>query len=182
MAEAKEKSGTWLVLIGIFKLVKAALLLLVAIGALEFRDRDTTTPIHELARAVHVDPDSRLVHWLVHQFAALSPHKLVLISIATFVYSGLFLLEGTGLVLRKRWGEIVTIVITGSLIPLEAYEAVRRVSPIKIGLLVVNIAVVVYLIVRVRRENREGGVSSPRPSSGAPASVPASQGDAPPSS
>jgi uncharacterized membrane protein (DUF2068 family) len=151
----KEKSGTWLVLIGVFKLVKAALLVLLAVGALELRNHDATTPIVDVARAVHIDPDGRLVRWLVHQFASLSPHRLVLISIGTFLYAGLFVLEGVGLVLRKRWGEIVTIVITGSFVPWEIYEAVRRASPIKLGLLAVNVAIVVYLIVRLRGE---GGV------------------------
>jgi len=163
----KEKSGGIVVLIGLFKLVKAALLVLVAVGALELSSRgDTTGPVVSIARAVHIDPDGRLVRWLVHQFAALSPHRLVLISIGTLVYAGLFLLEGVGLVLRKRWGEIVTIVITGSFIPWEVYEAVRHVSPIKLGLLLVNIAIVVYLIVRLRGEDK---VKSRRRESAAPA-------------
>jgi uncharacterized membrane protein (DUF2068 family) len=175
----KAKSGTWLVLIGVFKLLKAALLVILAIAALEIRHRDPTTPILAVARELHVDPDSRLVHWLVHQFAALSPHRLVLISIGTFVYAGLFVLEGVGLVLRKRWGEIVTIVITGSFIPWEIYEAVRRVSPIKLGLLVVNVAIVVYLVARVRSE---GGVKNRRPSTAAPASASGSRAGVHPSS
>lgn len=161
----KAKSGSVLVLIGIFKLVKAVLLVLLAIGALELRHHgDATGPILEIARAVHMDSDGRLVRWLVHQFSALSPHRLVLISIGTFVYAGLFVLEGVGLVLRKRWGEIVTIVITGSFVPWEIYEAVRHASPIKIGLLVVNVAIVAYLIVRLRGE---GGVSHRRRESAA---------------
>lgn len=151
----KKKSGSALVLIGVFKLIKASLLVLLAMGALELRHQgDTITPILEIARAVHIDPDARLVRWLVQQFAALSPHRLALISVGTFLYAGLFVLEGVGLVLRKRWGEIVTIVITGSFIPLEIYEAVRHLSPIKLGLLVVNVAIVAYLIVRLRGEGR----------------------------
>jgi len=164
----QEKSGGVLVLIGLFKLVKALLLVLLAIGALELRNLgDATAWILEIARAVHVDPDGRLVRWLVHQFAALSPHRLELISIGTFFYAGLFVVEGVGLVLRKRWGEIVTIVITGSFIPWEIYETVRHVSPIKLGLLVVNVAIVGYLIVRLRGEDR---VRNRRRESASPAS------------
>ena len=165
---SREKSGGVLVLIGLFKLAKALLLVLLAVGALELRNRgDLVAPVLEIARAVHTDPDGRLVRWLVHQFAALSPHRLELISIATFFYAGLFVLEGTGLVLRKRWGEIVTIVITGSFIPLEIYEVVRRVNPVKIVFLVVNVAIVAYLIVRLRGEDK---ASHRRRESASPAS------------
>src|SRR5262249_43803857 len=108
-----------------------------------------------------------MVRWLVQQFAALSPHRLVLISLGTFFYAGLFVVEGVGLVLRKRWGEIVTIVITGSFIPWELYEVVRRVNPEKIGLLVVNVAIVVYLVARLRGEDK---LRNQRRETGAPAS------------
>jgi uncharacterized membrane protein (DUF2068 family) len=38
------------------------------------------------------------------------------------------------------------------LVPLEVYEIAKHVTPVKIGVLIVNIAIVVYLVVRVRRE------------------------------
>jgi len=71
------------------------------------------------------------------------------------VYAGLFLTEGTGLLLRKRWGEIVTIVITGSFIPFEIYElVVKEFSVFKVLLLIGNVAVLAYLIWRVWHEKR----------------------------
>jgi uncharacterized membrane protein (DUF2068 family) len=77
--------------------------------------------------------------------------KLKELSIGTFFYSGLFLTEGVGLALRKRWAEYLTIVSTASLLPLEIYEIVKQVSALKIIVLLANIAVVVYLVIEVRR-------------------------------
>jgi len=58
--------------------------------------------------------------------------------------------EGTGLSLRKRWAEYLTIVSTGLLIPVEIYELWKTPSILKGVLLFANIAIVVFLIWIVR--------------------------------
>jgi uncharacterized membrane protein (DUF2068 family) len=73
------------------------------------------------------------------------------LSIGTFLYSAVFLTEGVGLALQKRWAEYVTILTTASLLPLEVYEIVKRFSVAKTVVLLINIAVVVYLVYEVRR-------------------------------
>jgi uncharacterized membrane protein (DUF2068 family) len=77
--------------------------------------------------------------------------KLKALSIGTFFYSALYLTEGVGLSLRKRWAEYVTIISTASLLPLEIYEIAKHVSAPKIAVLLANIAVLVYLVMEVRR-------------------------------
>jgi uncharacterized membrane protein (DUF2068 family) len=72
------------------------------------------------------------------------------------LYAGLFLVEGTGLWLQRRWGEWATVVITGLLIPLEVYEIFRHPNVLKIVVLVVNVAVVGYLIYRIRTSEKQG--------------------------
>jgi uncharacterized membrane protein (DUF2068 family) len=52
----------------------------------------------------------------------------------------------------KRWAEWFSVIITSSLLPLEIYEIHRHPSPIKILVLILNIAVVGYLIDRIRKE------------------------------
>ena len=44
----------------------------------------------------------------------------------TFVYSGLFFVEGIGLYLEKVWAEFLTIIITSAFIPLEIFEIARH--------------------------------------------------------
>jgi len=70
----------------------------------------------------------------------------------------LFLSEGTGLALAKRWAEYLTIVTTASLMPLELYEIYIHASWPRVVVLLVNIAVVAYLIVELRRtkKHKEG--------------------------
>ena len=77
---------------------------------------------------------------------------------ACFAYAALFLTEGIGLWRDRRWAEYLTIVATGSLVPLEVFELARKVTAVRIGALVVNLLIVVYLVGRLRRsgEGLEG--------------------------
>jgi uncharacterized membrane protein (DUF2068 family) len=68
----------------------------------------------------------------------------------SFVYAGLFMTEGIGLWLMKRWAEWFTIVITSSLVPVESYEIYDHPAAIKLLVLMIHIAVVGYLLYRIK--------------------------------
>ena len=75
------------------------------------------------------------------------------LGIVAFLYAVVFLVEGTGLWLQRRWAEYLTIVVTASLIPFEIHELMQGVTVARVATLVVNVAVLVYLIVRLRRRD-----------------------------
>ena len=146
-----QKNSATLLLIGLFKLLKGISLLAVGVGALRFLHRDLAHSIEHWVNVLGVDPDNRHVHALLSRAFRVTPHQLKALSAGTFIYAALFLTEGTGLVMRRRWAEYLTIITTGGLVPLEVYEIAHHVTPIKIGVLILNIAIVAYLVVRVRR-------------------------------
>jgi uncharacterized membrane protein (DUF2068 family) len=81
----------------------------------------------------------------------LNDQKLKELSVGTFIYSAVFLTEGIGLALRKRWAEYFTIITTASFLPLELYELFHHATLPKAVALAINIAVVVYLVRELRR-------------------------------
>ncbi len=145
-------SSTTLLLIAVFKLAKGLLLLIVGIGALRLLNRDLGETVAHWVDILRVDPDNRYIHRLLTRVLAVTPAQLKAASVGTFIYSGLLLTEGVGLLLRKRWAEYFTIITTAGLIPLEIYEIVDHLTVAKIVILAVNVAIVVYLMVRVRRQ------------------------------
>ena len=76
--------------------------------------------------------------------------------VSALFYSALFFTEGTGLALRKRWAEYLTVISTSSLLPLEIYELFVGSSAGKFVLLLVNLAVVAYLIYELRHTRGTG--------------------------
>jgi uncharacterized membrane protein (DUF2068 family) len=151
MASAKHKSETTLLMIALFKLLKGLLLVAAGIAALKLLHHDVAETISGWADALRVDPDNRVIHAFLNRVLKLSPAQLKAASVGTFIYAALLLTEGIGLLLRKRWAEYFTIVTTAALIPLELYEIGKHVTAPRIGILIVNIAIVVYLVVRIRR-------------------------------
>src|ERR1700738_4893643 len=132
--------------IAFFKFVKALLLILTGVGALNLLHKDVPSVLDHWITVFGMDPDNQYIDKLLEKAASLTPHKLKLAGVASFIYAGLFLIEGTGLLLEKRWGERISIIIAGSFLPLEIYEIYRDVNAIKIALLIINIAVVAYLL------------------------------------
>jgi uncharacterized membrane protein (DUF2068 family) len=135
----------------IFKFFKGALLIAVALGARHLMNHDVSEFADRLVDAFRVDPNNRHIEALLAKAQLLSAKQLKELSIGSFFYAAVVLTEGTGLALRKQWAEYFTILVTASFLPLEIIELAKRVTPIKIGVMVINLAILGYLIGRVFR-------------------------------
>ena len=100
---------------------------------------------------MHVDPDGRYFGRAVAWIAVLDDHRLQVVDAGPLAYGALFLAEGIGLVLRQRWGEYVTVIVTGFFIPLELYEITRHPDRIRVAVALVNVAIVWCLARGLRR-------------------------------
>jgi len=136
----------------VFKLLKAILMIAVGVGTLKLLHRDVASVLEHWVTMLGLDPGNEYIDRLLEKAANLSPNKIKGLGIVSFIYAGLFLTEGIGLWLVKRWAEWFTIIITSSLVPFEVYEIHRHPTPIKMLVLVINVAVVGYLLYRIRSE------------------------------
>jgi uncharacterized membrane protein (DUF2068 family) len=87
---------------------------------------------------------------------------LIKIGMVVLAYAVLEGLEAVGLWLMRRWAEYLTFIATTLLLPLEIYELAHKLSPLKIVTLVLNIAVVVYLLLAKRLFGLRGGARAER--------------------
>ena len=87
---------------------------------------------------------------------------LHLVGAALAAYAVLEGVEAIGLWFQKRWAEYLTLIATAALLPLEVYELTRTVTVLKVVALVVNIAVVVYLLFAKRLFGIRGGAAAER--------------------
>jgi len=138
--------------IAVFKLLKASLMLAVGFSVLKLIGHNQEGTLDSLVSKLGIDPDRGIVDRAIGKLVNLSPDKLRAFGFASFVYAALFFTEGIGLWLRKRWAEWFTTILTLSLVPLEIYEIHRHVTVGKVLVLLINLAVVVYLVLRIRSE------------------------------
>ena len=148
----RPRRGDPLMGIAAFKLFHAMLLLAVALGVLHLLHGDVESTLRHWAQAVRVDPHDRWVERAVAAVTRIPAKRLEAVSLGLMVYALLYVVEGVGLLLRKHWAEWLTVVTTGLLLPLEVREVVHRPGPLRIAILVANALIVVYLIVRLRRD------------------------------
>jgi len=150
----KTDSDPFLRVIAVFKLVKAALFLGAGVGLLHLFNKDVEHRLQHVLDHLHVDPENRYAKALLDQVGKWTNTNLKLagLSAVSFFYAGLFGTEGTGLFLRKRWAEWFVVIVTGSLLPLEIYEIFHRVTGLKIVVTAINLVVLGYLIVVIRRK------------------------------
>jgi uncharacterized membrane protein (DUF2068 family) len=143
------RSDLWLRLIALFKLLKATLLVAAGIGALGLLNPQTARSITGWATALAADRHYHLLDTLIAFVIDVDERTLRLLSIGSFLYAMLFYTEGFGLFLDKLWAEYLTIATTAGLVPFELFELSRRVTPLKIQVLVANVLIVAYLVWRV---------------------------------
>src|SRR5438045_9311291 len=148
-----------LLLIAVFKFIKGAALLALAFGALTFLHKNVAAHVEHWLDQLRIDPDNEFIGTLLSKLRLVHSKELKELSALGAAYAALFLTEGTGLLFRKRWAEWLTIVATSSLMPFEVYELIKEFTAIRLLALLVNAAVVLYLIYLVRQKEN-GAVRS----------------------
>src|SRR3954452_23443969 len=100
-----------------------------------------------------------LLHSIDHVFS-LNSSTIRLAGAAFAVYAIIEGVEAYGLWQGKRWAEYLTLIVTASFLPLEVYEISHRVTVFKVFALIVNIAIVVYLLYAKRLFGLRGGAEA----------------------
>ena len=143
--------GRALRVIAAFKFIKGLLLVVAGIGAIKVLHKDIADVATHWIEAIRIDPDNRHVHGIIVKLGLVDDRRLEELSVGSFFYAALFLTEGVGLWMKKRWAEYFTVIVTCSLMPIEIYELVVRVTITRIAVILINVSIVWYLIRQLRK-------------------------------
>ena len=145
-----EHRARGLLAIGLFKLAKAAFFIAVGIGALHLVHSNVGDVLLRVTSTLHLDPDGRFVQMLEDKADLLSGHKLRQVSLFTFLYATLSLVEGIGLMMEQTWAEYLTLTLTICALPWDVTELVKHPDAMHAGVVLINIAVLAYLLWFIR--------------------------------
>jgi len=138
-------------LIGAMKLLKALSLFVVGVGLLSFLHRDAAHALRHWIEFFRLDVHARLFEELLAKVAGIKHQTMRRLGVGTLFYSSVFTVEGVGLLRGKTWAEYMTAAVTISFLPIETYELIVHPSAMKVLLTLINVAVVVYLVLEIRR-------------------------------
>lgn len=117
---------------------------------------------YDIVRAIQGAPAAPREGFLgeIDKILHLHPETIRLAAFALAVYAMVELAEAVGLWLGKRWAEYLTFLATCALLPLEIYELTRSQTPLKVIALIVNLAIVGYLLWAKRLFGVRGGTAA----------------------
>lgn len=160
------RDATVLRLLAVERGLRGLVLLALAYGVVRFRgSQDSLRATFEralpaarpLQNALHINLTDSAYVMQAQKVLSSKPHTLTLIAIALLAYGGLELLEAVGLFLLKRWGEYVAAVGTAIFLPLEIHELLNKVTIVRVGAFVINVAAIFYLVLTKRLFGVRGG-------------------------
>jgi uncharacterized membrane protein (DUF2068 family) len=137
------------------ELSKGVIVLLAAFGVLFVVHRDPWDLADGLLRLLHVSPDGHFAQLFLNWADTLTDAKLWTIAAVAIAYSMLRFVEGYGLWYARAWAEWIALVSGSLYLPFEIYKLIHRQSALHIGILIVNLAVVVYMayLLKVGKSN-----------------------------
>lgn len=143
--------------VALVEALKGAVVLLAGFGLLSFLGRHAEVFAEHLVNRLHLNPAHHYPQIFIHAMAELTNTRLWLIAGFAALYATVRFVEAYGLWRGRRWAEWLAALSAGVYVPVELYELAHGATWIKFGALVVNLAVVgymVWLLTEVRRRNR----------------------------
>lgn len=148
------KRHVGLQIIAAFKFCKAAALIATGFATLGILNPGNATWMQDWLERLALGQGHALASSIAARALALldlaGPTRLRQVALGAFLYAALFLVEGVGLARQRRWAEYLTVVVTTSFLPLEIVALYRRWTLPRAGTLILNVAVVAYLVWQLR--------------------------------
>lgn len=142
--------------------LKGVFVTLMGICALLLVHKDAWLYAESVLAVFHISTDRRIAQMFLGFADNVTDAKLWAAAWLAFAYSTLRFIEGYGLWRCRTWAEWVAAISGTLLLPLEVRELFRRVTLLRCGVLIVNGAVVlymVYVIMANRREHKKAACS-----------------------
>ena len=178
-APPRSAGSRGILLIAVFDLIKAALFLVGAAGVFHLVDRNTHVELTRLLHVFRINGDHAFIRNLLVKANLISdPDKRIFAGVL-LLYTVLYAIEGTGLLLRQRWAEYFAVLMTAIPLPFEAYTLLHhathtpmarllspgqptpllfhsRVFVLKLAVLFINAGIVWFLGYHLRRDRKRG--------------------------
>jgi uncharacterized membrane protein (DUF2068 family) len=148
--------------VALFELLKGVFVTLMGICALLLVHKDAWLYAESLLAKLHISTDRRFAQMFLDLADNVTDAKLWAAARIAFAYAALRFTEGYGLWKCRAWAEWIALVSGTLLMPLEVRELFRGVTLIRVGLLIGNIAIVLYMLYVIlanRRARRKAGAA-----------------------
>jgi uncharacterized membrane protein (DUF2068 family) len=135
--------------------LRAVLLVAAGIALLTHAHTDWATAGRHAAARFGLDPSGNTTGRVINRLGSLGVAQTVRYGVIALLYGVLEGVEGYGLFRRRAWAEYLTLASTAVLLVPEIYELIKRPSALKALGFAVNLLIVAYLALRLRKHRAE---------------------------
>jgi uncharacterized membrane protein (DUF2068 family) len=132
--------------VAVYEAAKGILVLAVGLGLLGLIHRDLQQTAEHIVKHLHLNPSAHFPRVFLAVASKLDDARLWVLAGGAAAYSALRLIEAVGLWKGRRWAEWLGALSGGIYVPVEIYEAAQKATATRLGLLVLNLAMVAYLL------------------------------------
>jgi uncharacterized membrane protein (DUF2068 family) len=136
---------------------KGILVLLLGFGVLTLVHRDLHDVASQLTRFFHANPEGSLAHLFSHVANRATDKTLWVLALGALLYATVRFVEAYGLWHERDWAEWFALLSGALYLPGELYSLIRHPRPLKWGVVVANVIIVLYmLMLRVKARKNSG--------------------------
>jgi len=132
--------------IALVEAAKGAIVLVIGFGLLSFLGRDAEEYAELVVNRLHLNPAHHYPQIFIHAMTDVTDSKLWMLAGLAALYSLIRFVEAYGLWNQRRWAEWLAALSGAVYVPVEIYEIAHRASWLKVGALLINLAIVAYMV------------------------------------
>jgi uncharacterized membrane protein (DUF2068 family) len=135
-----------------YKIVKAVVMLMVGSLVMGLVHHNAAETVAHWLRRLNLDPSHLIVRRALAHLAHVNDAKLRWTGLTAYAYMVLYLVEGVGLWMDRRWAEWLTVIAGLLLVPFEVFELIRHPRGTLALVLIGNLLIVAFMYHRVREK------------------------------
>jgi uncharacterized membrane protein (DUF2068 family) len=149
------------------KIAKGAALACLTLGVFDMIHKDLTALALRFVQVARISPENKYVELGLEKLGLVDPSTLVRLGMLSALYASVQLIEGLGLWFGAAWAEYMVVISTGLFVPEECIGIIRHPSWLRLAILIINAAILVYVACvvwnryRHRKSTGENAVTAP---------------------
>ncbi len=132
-------------IVALFETFKGLLGLFAGAGMLFIARQNIQLTVWQLVKNLHLDPEQGFSKIIIEASGNLTANRIRFLFIFALLYALMRFVEAYGLWFARRWAEWFALISGCVYLPIELFELAKGFTWLKIGLIVINLVVVLYM-------------------------------------
>ena len=142
--------------VAVLEAAKGVLVLLLGFGVLTLIHQNLHDVAEQLTKFLHANPEGSLARIFSRAANQATDKTLWVLAIGALLYATVRFVEAFGLWWEKEWAQWFSLLSGALYLPGEFYSLLRHPRPLKWGVVLVNLAIVLYMLVLRIKAPRSG--------------------------